>query len=129
VEGVDRTSAEFKQARREFNNRIRDVMVTVGNQTVLPDMRREMTGEIGERWADSLFVQRERSGVFIGSRQRGKMNRALGWLDFGGRRPMDSQIRRGPHVMVRALARHQDSIDDAVLHGLMRAFDPLDHTP
>lgn len=129
VEGVDRTSDEFKQARREFNDRIRDVMYFVGQGTVLPDMRGRMSAEIGQRWADSLFTQRERSGVFIGSSQRGSLNRALGWLDFGGKRPNDSQRRTGPKVIVQTLDRHRDTIDTAVLKGLNRAFDPLDHTP
>jgi hypothetical protein len=120
VEGVAKTSQEFKDARRGFNRQIRDVMVKVGTREILPLVESQLPS-----WA-RMYVLRERSGVFIGSRQRGPMNRALGWWDFGGRRPMDSARRTGPHVIVKALDRRRDHIDRAVLDALLDEFKPLD---
>ena len=120
IEGADKTSDEFKQARREMNARIRDVMVRVGTREVLPLMTQGLPS-----WA-RMYVLRERSGVFFGSRQRGDMNRALGWLDFGGKRPDDSQRRTGPHVIMHALDRKRPRIDEATLEALGEAFAPLD---
>lgn len=125
VEGVDKTSDEFKQARREFNTRIRNVMQKVGERRVLPTLRSELPAAFGGK-DTGLFVQRERSGVFIGSRLRGNLNRALGWWDFGGKRPLDSARRTGPKVLVKTLDRKRDEIDDAILDELDKAFNPLD---
>lgn len=125
VDGVERTSEVFRQARREFNNRIRDVMVRVGEREVLPIVRAGLPPTFGGR-DTAMFVQRERSGVFIGSKLRGSLNRALGWWDFGGKRPLDSGRRTGPKVLVKTLDRKRDRIDDATLAELLKAFHPLD---
>ncbi len=121
----DAASEELRQARRQFNSAIKQVMIKVGERTVLPDMRSQLPG----RWGDRLYVQRERSGVFVGSRHRGAMNRAFGWYDFGGKRPLDSGRRTGPKVLVKTLDKHRDRIDDLVLEGLMDEFSPLEHRP
>jgi hypothetical protein len=123
VEGVDKTSEEFRQARREFNKAIRGVMVRVGEREVLPEIKREMGA-----YADFArpYVQRERSGVFIGSKARGAENRAVGWLDFGGKRPLDTARREGPYAIVRSLDRKRDRIDDEVTRELLKTFHPLD---
>lgn len=116
IEGLDKTSDEFKKARRDFNAKIRDVMQHVGQQEILPLMTPGLPG-----WA-KMYVLRERSGVFFGSRLRGDMNRALGWMDFGGKRPMDSQRRTGPKVIVKTLDRKRARIDEATLEALLDAF-------
>jgi hypothetical protein len=120
VEGVEKTSQEFREARSKVNAKIRDVMQKVGQHEVLPIMASGLPG-----WA-KMYVLRERSGVFFGSRARGEMNRALGWWDFGGKRPMDHGRRTGPHVIVKALDRKRDRIDEATLKALMDAFSPLE---
>lgn len=129
IEGLDRTTDEFKQARREINTELRDVMQRVGQREALPYVASAVRSKIGERWASSLKIKRERSGVFIQSSLRGQMNRAFGWLDFGGRRSRDTHARAGIYSIVRTMDDRRDSIDAAVLKGLMQAFDPLDHTP
>lgn len=126
VEGLERTSDEFKQARRKFNGAIRDVMVRVGEREVLPAIRSGLPHAIAGK-DTGMFVQRERSGVFIGSRLRGNLNRALGFWDFGGKRPLDHARRTGPKVIVRQLDTKRDRIDDAVLKELLDTFSPL-HT-
>jgi hypothetical protein len=122
VEGVDQTQAEFRQARREFNARLRSANQRAGTR-VLPEITRDM-GAYGD--FARLYVRRERSGVELGSRQRGSLNRAVGWLDFGGKRPQDSGRREGPYAIVRALDRHRDSIERAQLDEILKAFSPLD---
>jgi hypothetical protein len=123
IEGVEKTSDEFKQARREFNAAMRDVMVEAGEKAVLPEIRAQFPSR---RWGATLYVKRDRTTVFIGSKLRGKLNRALGWLDFGGRRPRDRRRRKGPHVIVTVLGHRREYIDDAVLAGLLRTFSPLE---
>jgi hypothetical protein len=123
VEGDELTKQELREARREFNGAIRDVMVRVGQREVLPEVERQMGPYAGFA---RPYVQRERSGVFIGSRQRGALNRAVGWLDFGGKRPQDSRRREGPYAIVQTLDRKRDRIDDAVLKELLQTFRPLE---
>jgi hypothetical protein len=54
------------------------------------------------------------------------MNRALGWWDFGGRRPNDSDRREGPHAIVRALQGERPAIDRAIRAELDRAFSEFE---
>lgn len=121
-------SAEFKQARKEVNTRLRDAVMLAGTRSVLPEMRGRFPKRSG-RMARSLYVKRDRQDVVIGSSLRGQMNRAVGWVDFGGRRPQDSRVRAGPHVIVGTLNRKQPQIQREALRGVMRAFDGFDHFP
>lgn len=123
VEGVSRTELDFKLARRDANTRFRDAIQRAGERTVLPKIQAEFPSG---RFADTLFVRRDRTTVFIGSRERGKLNRTVGWLDFGGRRPRDSVRRTGPYVIVRTLERERDVIDDALREELPRVFHGFD---
>lgn len=129
IEGLEKTSQEFKEARRGVNARLRSVMQRAGEQTALPRIRAKFTGGASGRWAGSLFVKKDRQSVFIGSKLRGSMNRAVGWIDFGGKRPLDSSPRRGPKVIVNTLADLRTEIDAQALLEVMREFDPLDRTP
>lgn len=119
VEGVGRTDADFKGIRRDVNGRMREVMQRVGQGKALPAARSAFPSR---KFAGTLYVQRERSGVFIGSRARGTLNRAVGWLDFGGRRPHDSDARVGPYTLVRTLDRLRPEIDAAILRELEHEF-------
>lgn len=120
VTGVVETVDDFRAVRRDINASLRDVMGRVGNAEALPLIQSRFPGA---RFARSLYVKRDRAGVFIGSRLRGNLNRALGWLDFGGRRPRDSVRRDGPHVIVRSLDQLRPRIDAAVERELLAEFD------
>lgn len=126
IEGAEKTSKEFRDARRQFNAAMRDVIEEAGERAVLPAIKANFPSR---RFADTLYVKRDRIGVFIGSRERGSLNRAVGWLDFGGKRPRDSVRRRGPYVIVRELDRRREYIDTAILVALMKTFHPLETTP
>jgi len=129
ITGVDKTSEQFKMIRRDINAHMRDVMERVGDQELLPlikaDFPRLSTPtkyvQAGVM-ASSLYTTRERSGVFIGSRLRGSKNRALGWIDFGGRRPRDTVTRRGTKVILRTIDSKRALIDTRVLQELEREF-------
>lgn len=123
VEGVERTERDFQLARRDANTRLRDAIQRAGERTVLPQVKADFPSS---RFADTLFVRRDRTTVFIGSRERGSRNRTVGWLDFGGRRPRDSVRRTGPYVIVRTLVRERDTIDDAIRDELPRVFHGFD---
>ena len=121
IGGVDKTSDAFKRVRRDINARMRDVMVRVGEREVLPDLRQNFPVKSGAM-ASSLRIERERSGVFVGSNLRGKRNRALGWVDFGGKRPRDAQRRPGTKVIFRTLDAKRRLIDTRVLEGVVAEF-------
>lgn len=130
IEGLDRTTDEFKRIRREINGKIRDVMVQVGEKELLPHIRSGFPklstptdrGLRAGAMAASFYVQRERSGVFIASRLRGAQNRALGWIDFGGKRPRDSARRAGTKVLLHNIDSKRALIDERVLHTLEQEF-------
>ncbi len=126
IEGVDKTSEEFRAARREFNTKMRDVIAAAGERSVLPAIKSRFPSR---RWAASLYVKRDRTTVFIGSRLRGRFNRALGWLDFGGKRRRDRRRRVGPRVIVTQLGARRRHIDEAILVGLLHTFHPLETDP
>jgi hypothetical protein len=128
IEGLEKTSAEFRAARRRFNATMRSVLQAAGELIVLPAVKHNFKRLTG-RFAGSLYVQRDRTTVFIGSRMRGGENRAVGWIDFGGRHPRHQRRRKGPYVIVRELNRRRSGVEQAVLKGLMKNFDPLEHRP
>lgn len=121
IDGVEKNSEAFKAVKRDINKRMRDVMVRVGERDVLPDVRAQFPVRTGAM-ASSLKIERERSGVFVGSRLRGQRNRALGWIDFGGRRPRDAQYRQGSKAIVRTLDAKRTLIDQRVLDGVLDEF-------
>jgi hypothetical protein len=128
IEGLEKTSAEFKAARRRFNAAMRTVMQTAGERAVLPVIKLKFPRLTG-RFANSLYVKRDRTTVFIGSRMRGSENRAVGWVDFGGRHPLHKRRRKGLYVIVNELNKRRPLIEEAVLLGLNKTFDPLEHRP
>jgi hypothetical protein len=121
IDGVEKNSEAFKAVKRDINRRMRDVMIRVGERDVLPDVRAQFPVRTGAM-AASLKIERERSGVFVGSRLRTARNRALGWIDFGGKRPRDSMFRRGPHIIVRTLDAKRTLIDQRVFDGVLDEF-------
>lgn len=116
------TREAFQAVRRDINSSLRDAMVRAGEAEVLPAVRGAVAGAIGPSWAGSMYVKRDRLGVFFQSRMRGALNRALGWLDFGGRRPRDSITRLGPHAIVHTIHAHRGELDDAIKRELLAEF-------
>lgn len=128
IVGVEKTSKEFRDARLQFNAAMRTVIQEAGERAVLPAVRSRFP-RLTSRFASSLYVKRDRTTVYIGSRMRGAENRALGWIDFGGKHPRHRRRRRGLYVIVTELHKRQPLIDQAILVGVMKTFDPLEHRP
>lgn len=126
IEGAEKTSKEFREARRQFNAAMRAVIVEAGERAVLPAIKAKFPSR---GFGESLYVKRDRTTVLIASRKRGSLNRTVGWLDFGGRRPRDSVRRRGRYTIVRELDRRREYIDQAILVALMKTFHPLETSP
>lgn len=126
ITGVARTSAEFRQARREFNTKMRDAIAAAGTKAVLPVIVARFPSRT---FGASLYVKRDRTTVFIGSRMRGTLNRAVGWLDFGGKRTRDRVHRVGPKVILNELHGRRHIIDHEILVALMQTFKPLETEP
>lgn len=128
IEGLDRTSAEFKAVRREINGRMRDTMVRVGERDLLPTIRQR----VAFPWmAAALKIQRERSGVFVGTTLPGvgrktdkgrKTDRALGYLDFGGRWHSSGIKYDGKRAILGTVDERRDLIDKRVLEAVMDEF-------
>ena len=108
---------------------MRTVIQQAGEKSVLPAIRHRFPrGKTGKS-AASLYVQRDRTTVYIGSHLRGAKNRALGWIDFGGKRRRDHRRRRGLYVIITEVTNRRPLIEEAILQGLMRTFSPLEHKP
>jgi hypothetical protein len=123
ISGVEKTSQEFKDARRDVNRKLRQAIQTAGERAVLPQIKR---GFGSRTFGASLFVKKDRTTVFIGSKLRGSLNRAVGWWDFGGQRPRDHARRKGRYTIVRMLQARRPIIDRAILEALDDTFRPLD---
>jgi hypothetical protein len=132
LEGFQQASDELKAARRDANARIRAAVESAANRAVLPAIKDEFPkhgwassrerGLPSGAMAASLYVKRDRTTVLIGSKLRGSLNRALGWIDFGGKRPNDTVRRTGPHVIVNALQSKRAYIDEQILSELLKSF-------
>jgi hypothetical protein len=134
VEGVDRTTDEFKRIRRDINTALRDAMQRAGERTVVPAIKSALPrkdpsvkgGLPSGAMASSIAVKRDRLDVQIKSTLPKNLDRALGWVDFGGQRPRDTKVRVGPHVIVSTLDAKSDAIDQAVLDELAVQFRDFD---
>lgn len=77
---------EFKEARREFNRQLKAALKATGEEVVLPEAKRRAMGlSVAGVSVPSTLVVRPRSNHYLlQSTLRGKKNRALGLLEFGG---------------------------------------------
>lgn len=134
VDGINRTTDEFKRIRRDINTALRDSMQRVGEATVVPAIKSAIPvkdpsitrGLPSGAMAASIAVKRDRLDVVIQSKLPKRLDRALGWVDFGGKRPKDAKTRVGPHVIVSTLDAKAHDIDDAVFAEVSRQFHDFD---
>lgn len=142
---ADRATDEFRQARREFNTRLRAALVKAGERAVLPSARRLAPRFI----SSSLYVRARSSTAIITTRLRGKLGRVAGLLHWGGtiRTPIGPKGKqalwwpgadhpvavvraprriRGRYYLTRAVEQNRPRIDRIVLEEMLRAFDGLD---
>jgi hypothetical protein len=128
IEGVERNSEAFKAIKRDINARMRETMVRVGERELLPTMRQKAEFP----WvASALKINKERSGVFVGTTlpkmgtmsARGRVtDRALGYIDFGGRWHSKGPKREGNRAIIGTLEAKATLIDQRVLDGVLKEF-------
>jgi hypothetical protein len=134
VEGVPRTSDEFKRIRRNINTALRDAMERVGQRTVLPVIKSSLpkkdpsvtSGLPVGAMASGIAIKRDRLDVVIKSTLPKQLDRALGWIDFGGKRPQDTKVRVGPHVIVSTLNAKSGAIEDEIYREIEHQFHNFD---
>jgi hypothetical protein len=145
---ADRASAEFREARREFNARLKDALRIAGERVVLPVAKRRAAGlnVEGTPIASTLVVRSRSKYAILQSTLRGKKNRAAGLLEFGGTistpiRPRNagaiyfpgaahpvavvegSRTIKGRLYLVGAVQQSERKIDDAIRDEMLNAFD------
>lgn len=128
VEGLDRTSREFKEVRRRVARELADVEARAAERTVLPEARQKanrykVDGEpIGQR----LVVRRRARGPELTTSFRGLKARAAGLLERGGTVKTPIVPKHGKAILVNGspvaivrTARHyrarhflQDAVDE-----------------
>lgn len=134
VEGIEKTSDEFKRIRTGINTAMRDAMARVGERQVVPVIKSGLPrkdagtsrGLPPGAMASSITVKRDRLDVVIRSTLPKDLDRALGWIDFGGKRQRDTKVRVGPHVIVGTLNAKAGAIEDELFDELRHQFRNLD---
>lgn len=135
-------TAEFKEARREFNARLKDALKEAGERAVLPDARRLAPSFV----SPTLYVRARSSVAIITTRLRGKLARVAGLLHWGGtvRSAITPGTKRalfwpgaqhpvavvtGPRTyrpklyLSRAVEQNRSRINRIVLEEMTKAFD------
>jgi hypothetical protein len=82
VEGVDKTSAEFKQARRQIQGKQRKGVRQAGEEAVQPLARRTVERHAPVA-ANQIVIRSTTTTAYIAVRQR-RASRIVGWLNYGG---------------------------------------------
>jgi hypothetical protein len=128
VDGLDRTSREFKEVRRRIARELADVEAQAAERTVLPTAKRAANRYKvdGEPIGSHLVVRRRARGPELTTNFRGIRARAAGLLERGGtvktpilpKKAKALNINGSPRAAVRS-ARHyrarlflQDSVDE-----------------
>jgi hypothetical protein len=155
---IARGTEAFKRARRTINDHVKRALLEVGERVVLPTARAKAAKYKveGQAIADTLMIRTTARSGYIASRLRGRRNRAIGLLEYGGvvtttiRPRHDSQSDRpaavltpwGPKALVsgerrytgrffltHAVEEKADDIAQGMLPELLKAFEPLEHQP
>lgn len=155
IDGVEKTSDEFKQARREIYRRTRTGMKRAGERTILPAARAS-TAVRTPLQGSQVVVKSTASYAYL-TGQTVKAGRILGYLNYGGYlKPVQPKKRRkgagghapavafggivvartkrmrhhtGTHFLEKARDAGFPQYERVLLEHLMASFDPLEHTP
>ena len=147
---AERTSREFKDARRDLNRRLRAALKQAAERKALPAARAVAWGFV----APLLTVRATSRSAYITARGPRRLGRAAGLLEFGGVRRDTIRVREpgpgsglfvgdglfratvtGPRTyrpsyrMTTAVHARRSAIEQAILEEVMQAFDPIPHTP
>lgn len=148
ITGADKTSDEFRQARREIYRRTRSGIKDAGERAILPGARSGAQHHTPVVSTQIVVKTTASTGYLTVASKKG--GRIVGLLNFGGevRGPIRPKKKKavafgGVVVSQVATARHYDGshfLEEArdrglpmfsqiLLERLMVAFDPLEHTP
>jgi hypothetical protein len=139
-------SDEFKAARRDLNHRTKDGLTRAGEKVALPDAKHNAAHlrVNGVPVGPTLYVRSTQRTAYLASRMRGKANRAVGLLEFGGVvrteiKPRKAQALyfggrfaanvktprhyRGQHFLSRAVSSNTNRIADAIADEVVKAFN------
>lgn len=142
---------EFRRARRELNQTLREGLRRAGERVVLPAAKRRAGGLkiAGTPIASTLVVKARSSEAVLTTNMRGKLARAVGLMEFGGTvktiiEPRKAQaltvgdgvvanvttprVYHGRRFMLGAVDAAADQIDDILLEETLKAFDGFEVT-
>lgn len=147
-----KATAEFKQARREINTRLKAAMEKAGKRVVLPEAKRRTAGlrVEGVSVSSALVIRARSTTAFLTTSLRGKKARAVGLMEYGGTvhtpvlpkkkkavlvngMPIAAMTTprhyRGRHMLAFSVEAKLPQTERVILEEVMRAFDGLEHHP
>lgn len=139
----ERTSAEFKQIRRNVRETAGDAAMAAANRVALPDAKRHAPGFI----RSTLIAKRRGASAVLTTALPGKKARVVGLLEWGGTvrtriLPRNGQAiltpqgpraavnaprdYKGKHFLYGSIVRRRREIDAAILEETLKAFDDFE---
>lgn len=115
VEGLEKTTREFRAIRQRIARQLRDVEARAAETTVLPDAKRNASRlkVDGDQVSGRLVIRRSAKGPYLTTSFRGIRARAAGLQEFGGtvRTPIVPKRKKallvnGQPVAIVRKARH-----------------------
>lgn len=144
-----RTTQTFKRARRDIDRRKKTGLRRAGERATLPAARRAARREAGPA-GEALEVKARSSHAFLTGRTL-RQGRIIGLHNFGGvvRAPIKPRrgkravvvggqpvaqvttprVYRAKHFLEHAVDQTLPAFEQVLLTEVMKAFNPLDHTP
>jgi hypothetical protein len=148
ISGVDSTTAEFKQARREVYRRTQRGIKQAGEKAILPHARRE-TASDSPTDPGQIVVKTTSQYGYLTTRTK-KAGRIVGLLNFGGilhapvvpkkkqavafggvvvAKVTSPRHYKGKHFLEKSIIQGLPMYTTVLLKEIMHAFDGLEHTP
>lgn len=148
IEGVEKTSAEFKEARKKIRRDVRGHVIEIGSRIILPSARQAAPSIA----ASHLTVKATGSSGYLGVQGARRFDRIIGLWNFGGTvktpiKPVTKKalaIRgtgivigavktprhyRGTRKLEKVVNAHASHYFSELTKAIMQAFDPIEHTP
>lgn len=147
IEGVAKTSAEFKEARKRLRRDIRGEVIRTGTRVILPAAK-QGAPSIAKH---ALVVKASGSSGYIGVKGARKFDRILGLWNFGGtvRTPIRPRYKqalalgggivrasvttprhyKGSRHLQAAVGQRAPRYFEELTREIMQFFDPIEHTP
>lgn len=147
IDGHDKASAEFKEARKKLRRDVRGVVIRIGTKVILPAAKAGAPSVAKH----ALTVKASGSSGYLGVKGNRKFDRILGLWNFGGVvktpiKPRHKQAlalgggivrasvttprkHKGTHHFERIVAQRSPRYFEELTREIMDFFSPLQHTP